>query len=134
MELGCEVQSVVVQPTTACNINCAYCYLPSRDRRQVMSDEVASAIARSLADHCIAKPINIIWHGGEPTATGLARFSQLLEIFQSHAQGAGFRHGIQTNATLIDDAWCDLIKAHKISVGVSIDGPEDFNSRRVTRS
>jgi len=31
------IETVVVQPTPLCNINCSYCYLPSRDDRSVIS-------------------------------------------------------------------------------------------------
>src|SRR5262249_42638893 len=43
-------------------------------------------------------------------------------------------HRIQTNATLIDQEWCDLFAKGGIQVGVSLDGPEDLNdSQRVDR-
>src|SRR4029450_10657855 len=34
---------------------------------------------------------------------------------------------IQTNATLIDDAWCDFFTTHDVRVSVSVDGPEARN-------
>ncbi len=30
------IETVVVQPTPFCNINCSYCYLPHRDVKAVM--------------------------------------------------------------------------------------------------
>jgi uncharacterized protein len=43
-------------------------------------------------------------------------------------------HSFQTNATLIDQAWCDFIKTHRVHIGVSVDGPAFLNDRhRVTR-
>ena len=38
-------------------------------------------------------------------------------------------HCFQTNATLVTDDWCDLIKKWRVNVGVSIDGPEEFHDR-----
>src|SRR5207248_5534459 len=41
-------------------------------------------------------------------------------------------HAFQTNGTLIDDAWCDLLTEAKVNVGVSVDGPQqlhDINRR-----
>jgi uncharacterized protein len=44
------------------------------------------------------------------------------------------RHAVQTNATLITPAWCELFAAYDFEVGVSIDGPHRANSNRVDRS
>jgi uncharacterized protein len=41
------------------------------------------------------------------------------------------RHSLQTNATLVNDAWCDLFRERDVAVGVSIDGPADLNVERV---
>src|SRR5689334_2157740 len=60
--------AVVMQPTTLCNLDCAYCYLPHRaaDRRMPV------AVARAVADEVNAwdEPVDVIWHGGEPLAAG----------------------------------------------------------------
>jgi len=44
--------------------------------------------------------------------------------------GVEVEHHMQTNATLIDDAWCDFIHAHALRVGVSIDGPADLHDAK----
>jgi uncharacterized protein len=45
------------------------------------------------------------------------------------------RHSFQTNATLVTDDWCELIKKWGVNVGVSIDGPQDIHDRnRVYRN
>lgn len=41
-------QTVVVQPTTFCNLDCTYCYLPHRRLVREMSPEIAGAVARSV--------------------------------------------------------------------------------------
>jgi uncharacterized protein len=45
----------------------------------------------------------------------------------------GVEHHIQTNATLIDDEWCEFLGEHQVRVGVSIDGTEAMTAQRVTR-
>ncbi|MGQ0777211.1 MAG: radical SAM protein [Pseudonocardiales bacterium] len=73
----------------------------------------------------------MVWHGGEPLAIGPAGLVQLLKPFEP-VRGSGLiRHMIQTNATLINDEWCDLFATYDISVGVSIDGPRHVNLNRV---
>jgi uncharacterized protein len=45
----------------------------------------------------------------------------------------GVEHHVQTNATLIDDAWCEFFGRHDVRVSVSVDGPPELNVARVTR-
>ncbi len=119
---------VVMQPTTLCNLDCAYCYLPFRAADKRMPVEVAQAVAASVDGWARGGRFSVVWHGGEPLAAGREHLAALLAPF-----GAGVEHHVQTNATLIDDAWCDFFEAHDMRVSVSVDGPEARNGERVTR-
>ncbi|MGW4648117.1 cyclophane-forming radical SAM peptide maturase AmcB [Kitasatospora sp. NPDC004289] len=124
----------VVQPDGFCNLNCTYCYLPDRNRRTPMPVEVAEAIARSvaeLADTASPKPVEIIWHAGEPLAIGRRRFAELLAPFEPLRQAGLVEHSVQTNAVLINPAWCGFLTENGFRVGVSIDGPAALNQQRV---
>ncbi|WP_184840989.1 cyclophane-forming radical SAM peptide maturase AmcB [Allocatelliglobosispora scoriae] len=119
---------VIMQPTSLCNLDCTYCYLPFRAENRRMTVEVAHAVAASVniwAEQ--AERFSVVWHGGEPTAAGRDALAELMAPFR------GVEHHVQTNATLIDDAWCDFIVEHGIRVGVSVDGPEELNAARVDR-
>ncbi|WP_067494180.1 cyclophane-forming radical SAM peptide maturase AmcB [Actinoplanes sp. TFC3] len=119
---------VVMQPTTLCNLDCSYCYLPLRRVDQKMPVAVAEAVAASVDSWSRTARFSVVWHGGEPLAAGRDHFAALLEPF-----AAGVEHHVQTNATLIDDAWCEFFTERQIRVSVSIDGPEPRNADRVTR-
>jgi uncharacterized protein len=114
-----------MQPTTLCNLNCSYCYLADRKSNFTMPVEIAHAVASNFK--VIDTPITVIWHGGEPLATGPAHFERLLEAFN----GTQVCHAIQTNATLIDDEWCELFKKYAVNIGISLDGPASINANRV---
>jgi len=124
--------TVVLQPTTLCNLDCSYCYLPDRLKNHKMSLAVARAVASALA--ASEEKRLVLWHGGEPLATGIEYFETLLEQFEA-ARGKGrCEHSLQTNASLINDAWCDLLLRYCFQVGVSIDGTFHQNTSRRTWS
>lgn len=124
--------TIIVQPTTLCNLNCTYCYLPDRTKKRDMMPQTARAIALSIPAICSKSGrLEVVWHGGEPLTIGPRALEDLLEPFEPLRKAGLIRHMIQTNATLIDNEWCDLFTAYDISVGVSIDGPRDINSNRI---
>ncbi len=129
-------RTLVVQGTRFCNLDCDYCYLRDRDKRDHMSVEVASAVARSaaeLTEEVAGEPLGIVWHAGEPMALGIRRFTSLLAPFEPLRAESQVRHYIQTNATLITSAWCDFLTDYEFRVGVSIDGPAALNAHRLDR-
>ncbi|HEX4101804.1 MAG TPA: hypothetical protein VHY21_14905, partial [Pseudonocardiaceae bacterium] len=76
--IGTQTGLVVVQPGTLCNLDCAYCYLPARKTRNLMSLDTAAALAASLDG--LPAPVTVNWHGGEPLAVPLAHFTALLDV------------------------------------------------------
>jgi uncharacterized protein len=120
--------TVVMQPTTLCNMNCSYCYLPDRRVSGFLKNEVAQSVANALLRQ--AKPTNVLWHGGEPLAAGIKRFSTYLDHFFVAVEKGLCQHSLQTNATLINQDWCQLFLRHRFRVGVSLDGGGSLNAAR----
>lgn len=120
---------VLMQPTTLCNLDCSYCYLPDRKMPRRMGVEVADAVAAGVREWSRQHQVTVVWHGGEPLAVGPAYFRSLVEPF-----GPGeihpVVHAVQTNATLIDEAWCEVFSTVPVRVTVSIDGPGEENASR----
>ncbi|MFI7487853.1 cyclophane-forming radical SAM peptide maturase AmcB [Micromonospora echinaurantiaca] len=123
--------TLVVQPTSFCNLSCTYCYLPDRRSRRLMSDAVAKGCAESIAQQNSSHPVSVVWHGGEPTATPIGLFRDLLAPFEELRRAGMVRHEIQANATLINRQWCELFSTYGFEVGVSIDGPGALNRNRL---
>ena len=119
---------VVMQPTTLCNLDCAYCYLPFRAADRRMPVAVAEAVAARSTPGRPAGRFSVVWHGGEPLAAGREHLAALIAPF-----GPAVEHHVQTNATLIDDAWCEFFAEHEVRVSVSVDGPRARNGDRVNR-
>jgi uncharacterized protein len=123
------VKLVIIQPSPLCNLDCDYCYLPHRSSTHRLSLDLLEPIFRQLfASRFVNEVFTVVWHAGEPLAVPLAfyrtAFAKIAELDQQwNTKGLKITHAMQTNATLLNQAWCDFIKDHDVQIGVSIDGP-----------
>ncbi len=129
-------QLLVLQPTPFCNINCSYCYLPQRDDRSRMPIATAGLAARRLReDGLVAQALTVVWHAGEPLVLPPSYYADAFAAVNESLPGCDVTHALQTNATLLTDAWCALFLKHRVQVGVSVDGPAHLHdAHRRTRS
>lgn len=128
---------LIMQPVTFCNISCSYCYLPHRNSATKMHmDTVRRSAERFAESSLLDGDLPIIWHAGEPLVAGKKFFREAFSIFEDEFfRRKSFHHAIQTNATLIDDEWCEIFKLNNVRVGVSLDGPQSFHDQhRKSRS
>lgn len=120
---------IVIQPTTFCNLDCSYCYLPDRKSRYKFSLDLLEPIFKKIfASQLINREFTVVWHAGEPLTVPISFYESACKIIEQLNQEINSKpydisHSIQTNGTLITQAWCDFFKAYDIKVGVSIDGP-----------
>ena len=130
------IDLLVLQPTPFCNLDCRYCYLPDRDSKARVPAEIVRAAVTKALRHNAGQPLPIVWHAGEPTAFPIPLYEELFALIDKLCRpGDRVFHSFQTNATLIDEAWCAFFNRHEVRVGVSIDGPKHLNDRnRTTRS
>lgn len=132
-----KTRLLVLQPTPFCNIDCDYCYLPDRRSTAQMSVATMRTAARRLLDDGLVGPtLTVVWHAGEPLVLPPAYYDEAMlalgDVLKDHCHVS---HSMQTNATLIDDAWCRLFTRHDVRVGVSVDGPAALHdAHRKTRS
>ena len=94
-----------------------------------MSDAVLSALIRNYVTSQPTPVVEFVWQGGEPTLLGIDFFKRVVEI-QKPFQGAKtITNSLQTNGTLLDDAWGEFLRAHRFAVGISVDGPREIHDR-----
>ncbi len=125
---------VMLKPRGAiCNLDCAYCYFLSKERLYPdsgfrMSDELLEVYTRQYIQAQAQTPeVTFTWQGGEPTLMGLDFFQRTLELQKKYAKpGMRISNALQTNATTLDDAWCDFFHANDFLLGVSLDGPREL--------
>ncbi len=115
---------VYLNPTERCNLNCTYCYLPSKQRSggQHMSTDRLIAALGKLRDYFRSvmpkgRTPRAIFHGAEPLMNKVAVFAAIEEF------GNEFAFGIQTNGTLLDREAVDFLTTRNVSIGLSLDGP-----------
>lgn len=124
---------VLAKPTGAlCNLDCKYCFFLSKealypDGRSRMGDEVLEAYVRQVVEAQPSPHISIAWQGGEPTLMGIEFFRRAFALVEKVAAGKTVEHTLQTNGVLLDDAWCELFREHKVLVGLSMDGPREIH-------
>jgi uncharacterized protein len=132
-----SMDTVVVQPTPFCNINCSYCYLPHRNVTTVMEQStVTTLFAKVFSSGWTRDGLTVIWHAGEPLVVPVSFYQTAFEAIEAlRPASLQLRHSIQTNGMLITAEWCDLFKKWDVGVGVSIDGPKHLHdAHRVTRT
>ena len=120
-----------------CNLDCGYCYYreslyggrgsgsPRHRISAAMLERFIPEYMEYVADAHVA---SFSWQGGEPTLAGLPFFERVVALQAAHARPPmAISNALQTNATLIDDAWAAFLKTYDFLVGVSVDGPREVH-------
>jgi uncharacterized protein len=130
----------VLKVAERCNLNCSYCYIYNKgdtsfqSRPKFMSKEVAVAMLGRIAGYAQRhnlRQITLAFHGGEPLLIGRQWIGWFLEEARRIAASVGFsfNFAVQTNGTLLDAEWVQLFCEHKVAIGVSCDGPDEWHDR-----
>jgi uncharacterized protein len=130
------IGAIVLKVAELCNLNCSYCYLYQhedtsyRARPKFMSERVFDQTILRLRDYCDRRAphsVAITFHGGEPTLIGPAWIAwaavRAREILGPRLDGLI----LQTNGTLLDQAWMSTLEQHDIRTSVSLDGPPEVH-------
>jgi len=123
LRFGLKPSAVYFNPTERCNLNCAYCYIPSELRshgEHMSGPRLLEALERLKAHFGATLPEGtrpqIIFHGAEPMLNREAMFAGI-ERYRDD-----FRFGVQTNATLLDDESISFLMDNGVGIGISLDG------------
>jgi uncharacterized protein len=116
-----------------CNLDCKYCFYLEKENlypgenQWRMSDAVLEQYIRQYIQSQPVAEINFAWQGGEPTLLGVDFFRKVVALQKKFAGAKTISNAIQTNGTLLDDAWCEFLAANHFLVGLSIDGPAEMH-------
>ncbi|MES2152590.1 MAG: anaerobic sulfatase maturase [Pseudomonadota bacterium] len=132
-EQGLHLMAKPIGPL--CNLDCDYCFylekeqlFPPREKFR-MSDEVLRAYVQSYIAAQASAEVEFTWQGGEPTLLGVEFFQRAVGYQRQYANGKTIRNSLQTNGTLLDEAWCAFLGQERFTVGLSIDGPRAIHER-----
>lgn len=116
-----------------CNLDCRYCFylekenlFPANENFK-MPDAVLETYVRQYIESQPGPEVSFAWQGGEPTLLGVDFFRKVIAFQQRYSDGRKIGNALQTNGTLLDDEWCEMLRAHDFLVGVSIDGPASLH-------
>lgn len=122
---------VLGKPSGAtCNLDCTYCFFLSKEKlypnsRFRMSDDLLENHIRQLIESQRGTHVTIAWQGGEPTLMGLDFYRRAIEFEKKYTPpGTTIQHTMQTNGTLLNEAWCEFFREHHFLIGLSLDGPQ----------
>lgn len=130
---------LIIQTTSFCNIDCSYCYLPDKKNRNRLDVNIIPSLVNNLIDCNLLRDelpeLPVIWHAGEPLSVPPSFYEEAFHLFEKYnTTTCELKHAFQTNATLITDKYCEVIKKYNVHVGVSIDGPQFIHDKyRKTR-
>jgi uncharacterized protein len=117
--MGVELRPLGVN----CNIGCQYCYQhPQRDAGNLTRTYDVEAMKAAI----LKEGGPFIVFGGEP----LLMAEDDLEALWDWGMERFGQNGIQTNGTLINDNHIRMFKRYRVSVGISVDGPNELNDVR----
>lgn len=126
-----QFRQFVLKVASRCNLNCSYCYVYNkgdetwRQRPALMSDAVFAASLHRIREYCLSNgfsSVSIGFHGGEPCLVEPGKLDEWCKRLRRALSGVEVRLTIQTNATLLNGRWIDVITANGLEVGVSLDG------------
>lgn len=123
---------VMAKPAGArCNLRCTYCYYLEKSSlypaapAQTMSDELLERFIRDYIAAQAGDAVSFAWHGGETLLRSRDFYRRVVELQRRYADGRQIDNSIQTNGTLLDDAWCEFFRENGWLVGISLDGPPE---------
>jgi len=127
---GLLIKMLITPVDFDCNMDCGYCYNGSARTpcSSVSKRIIPMGIIYRIFDQVYpllkGDQLIVIWHGGEPLLAGQNFYREVIEVQKSAVRGR-YRviNCMQTNGTLIDEEWADLLLRLKIGPSVSADGP-----------
>ena len=125
----------ILKPTYSCNFRCKYCYLSNgtKAHNNVFDIEFAKNVIQQIKEVMSLAPqrkLTIIWHGGEPLLWGKENYHKIFDFMKNQLSGFDLHQSMQTNLSLIDEEYLDILTQNKVRVGFSLDGTKEIHDQQ----
>lgn len=131
--------SIMIKPASSmCNLRCKYCFYHSLAGAResfsygYMTESVAESVISKALDFADGESVYFAFQGGEPLFAGKTWFENfVLKVKQYNKKNSRIYYALQTNGTLIDDAFAEFFAQNGFLIGVSLDGDQSANRYRL---
>jgi uncharacterized protein len=117
---------LMIVPSLACPASCKYCFGP-HEGGPTMSQKMVATIVAWQSTLGNKEPLEITFHGGEPLIPGAEFYRMALPLLRNGLKPGRTNFAIQSNLWLLTEELCDLFREYGVSIGTSLDGPEQIN-------
>jgi uncharacterized protein len=130
---------VILKMSEGCPLACDYCYYfrnivnPHKSRPLKIEKDITQKLCDRIAEFNEFNEndkilhVSFSLHGGEPLFVGKDHFVEMCDVLAGNLK-TSYSLRMQTNAVLIDKEWIEIFKKYNIKVGISIDGPEEYQN------
>lgn len=125
--------SLLIKPAGPdCNLDCKYCFYSIKNQyfgenRHRMSDRILEKMILEFLALNFSQA-SFAWQGGEPALMGLDFYRKAVQLQKIYAMpNQQISNAFQTNATLINEEWCEFFHEYNFLVGISLDGPQKYH-------
>lgn len=126
-----SINLIIKTKGSACNIACSYCFEQIKD---VSCKSFTPSVFEKLLSQLSCK-CSVVFHGGEPLLIGIEKFDQILNVAKKFYPNKIISVKIQTNGTLINQKWMELLfkkySELNIEIAISLDGTKSMNKHRI---
>lgn len=131
-----KIDSITLQVTQDCNLNCSYCVYSENNHtsqrshsEKTMSFEIAKNAIDFFFMHSIdTKTPNISFYGGEPFLN-LELIKQVVDYAKQVFEGRNLTFTTTTNGTLLTDDLIDYLAENEFNLTISLDGPKEIHNQ-----
>ena len=113
-------------------MSCAYCFERFDDQRNSCSKADLNETIAYLKRYIDYENVFLVFHGGEPLLSDKKYIDTVLNFVINNFKG-NYKIQIQTNGTLLDDKWIQILEkySHVLSLSISMDPARELDLRRM---
>ncbi len=117
---------LMLVPSLACPARCGYCFGPHAGGKSMRRETLEAVVdwQEALGD---GDRLELTFHGGEPLVPGANWYREALPLLRDGLASRRVRFAAQSNLWLLTDELRELFREYGVSLGTSLDGPEEIN-------